>query len=75
LLTYRDQLYFVATDETHGTELYRTDGTGAGTALVGDLNPGKVAGYSMPIAVLGDDLLLFGTDGFHGIEPWKYTAP
>jgi ELWxxDGT repeat protein len=33
-------LFFVAEDPTHGTELWESDGTAAGTVLVADINPG-----------------------------------
>jgi ELWxxDGT repeat protein len=33
-------LFFIARDEAHGVELWKTDGTAAGTALVKDINPG-----------------------------------
>ncbi len=33
-------LYFAATDNEHGSELWRSDGTNAGTQMVIDLNPG-----------------------------------
>lgn len=33
-------LYFVANDDLHGNELWRTDGTNEGTALVSDIYPG-----------------------------------
>lgn len=39
LLPVDDALYFSADDEKHGWELWRSDGTAAGTTLVNDLNP------------------------------------
>jgi ELWxxDGT repeat protein len=36
-----DRLFFIASDGRHGFELWRTDGTTAGTAMVSDLVPGE----------------------------------
>ncbi len=38
---YNGKLYFQATDDVNGTELWATDGTDAGTVLVKDINPGS----------------------------------
>ena len=34
-------LFFSATDSSHGDELWKTDGTTAGTVMVKDINPGS----------------------------------
>ena len=60
---------FTANDAVHGTELWRTDGTTAGTTLVKDIHPGG-NGASTPSAVLGGKLFFAGDDGVHGVEPW-----
>ncbi len=63
--------YFRATDGTNGSELWRTDGTAAGTSLVKDIEPGP--GDSDPsnfINVAGT--LFFGAaDTSGGFELWK----
>uniref|UniRef100_UPI004049DEC7 ELWxxDGT repeat protein n=1 Tax=Candidatus Limnocylindrus sp. TaxID=2802978 RepID=UPI004049DEC7 len=38
-------LYFRADNGTTGTELWRTDGTEAGTTSVKDINPGASSSY------------------------------
>src|SRR5207253_3706320 len=37
---FGDYLYFGGDDDVHGDELWRTDGTSAGTKMVADLRPG-----------------------------------
>ena len=48
--TFGQQVLFAATDAEHGNELWSTDGTGAGTALVKDIHPGQQ--WSVPVGLL-----------------------
>src|SRR5438105_3474599 len=49
--------YFAANDGVHGRELWKTDGTAAGTALVGDIRPGTERAIDGPMAVLNGTVL------------------
>jgi ELWxxDGT repeat protein len=62
--------FFAATTDAAGTELWSTDGTSAGTAMVADIIPG--AGSSSPSALQAvNGVLLFNArDVNHGIELW-----
>ena len=62
--------YFVATDVAHGTELWRTDGTTAGTRLVKDINPGSSGANPRALTEYQGKLFFFANDGVHGNEPW-----
>src|SRR5262249_54172160 len=75
-------VFFAAADETHGTELWKTDGTAAGTGLVKDIHPGLESPYagappvpasSAPADLTAVDGTLFFTadDGGHRPELWK----
>jgi ELWxxDGT repeat protein len=56
-------LYFQATDGVHGLELWRSDGTVAGTYMVRDINAGSVqSGIAYQVAV-GNTLYFSATDG------------
>lgn len=47
---------FQATDKEHGAELWKTDGTGAGTVLVKDVYPGEKSGACTSFVPFGDYL-------------------
>lgn len=61
-----------------GMELYKTDGTSAGTSLLLDLCPGPCdsVGYFEPI-VIGSRAFFLASDGARGVELWQSngTAP
>ena len=64
-------VYFLAEDDVHGREIWRTDGTPTGTTLVTDIGPGldgRVSGYLETIAGV---MLFAASDGVHGHEPWR----
>ncbi|HEX5716667.1 MAG TPA: ELWxxDGT repeat protein, partial [Thermoanaerobaculia bacterium] len=64
-------LYFTSSDGIHGTELWRTDGTAAGTRMVKDVCPGSCASWIFRLAVWGSSLYFSADDGAHGSELWK----
>jgi ELWxxDGT repeat protein len=66
-----DRLLFVAEGDANGVELWGTDGTPQGTALVSDVLPG--AGSSMPtgLTAVGGKVFFAAHDGEHGWEPWE----
>lgn len=68
-------LFFVASTSAAGFELWKSDGTAAGTQLVKDIQPGPLDSYPSQLTVVGNTLYFKADDGSspgaHGIELWK----
>jgi len=66
----RGRIFFNATTDAAGAELWTSDGTVAGTRLVKDIYPGVANGKPYYLAPLNDGVCFVGTDEAHGIEVW-----
>jgi len=64
-------LFFLADDGISGTELWRSDGTSAGTTLVKDINPGPSGSSARHLIAVGNTLFFVANDGTSGFELWK----
>jgi ELWxxDGT repeat protein len=69
---------FAADDGTNGTELWRSDGTAAGTTMVKDINPGMDENPPDPdssdpgkLTVVGGAVYFLANDGVTGNELWR----
>ncbi len=54
----------------HGIELWRSDGTEAGTVLVKDVHPGESGAIASELVKAGGTLFFFADDGAHGFSLW-----
>ncbi len=66
-----DLVYFRATDNVHGAELWRTDGTEAGTMLVKDIDPGPVSGVPSNFMVFNGMLHFITGNATTGRRLWR----
>jgi ELWxxDGT repeat protein len=64
-------LFFTANDGTHGDELWRSDGTAAGTVLVRDINPGNASSSPSNLTNVNDMLFFTAVDGASGDQLWE----
>lgn len=71
MIVVDNTIFFTAQSEGHGTELWKSDGTAAGTQMVRDINPGTAS--SLPATLTDIDGTLFFTaiDSRTGRELWK----
>jgi len=64
-------LYFSADDSVHGQELWKSDGTTAGTSLVKDIRPGNSGSNPARLTSVDGTLFFSADDGVHGGELWQ----
>jgi ELWxxDGT repeat protein len=64
-------LYFTNGGPVAGLELWKSNGTVAGTVLVKDINPGAGSSFPGHMAVINNSLYFSATDGTGGSQLWK----
>ena len=72
LTVFGNTLYFAATngESANGRELWKTDGTGAGTVMVRDIYPGLHGSYPSSLHISYNKLYFMANNGFNGPELW-----
>lgn len=65
-----NHVYFLASDAEHGTELWKSDGTAAGTALLKDIFPGSESSNIETMLLSGERFYFAADDSVHGNELW-----
>lgn len=73
LVNANGTLYFYANYPPNGTELWKSDGTDAGTVMVKDIGPGTINGISSVYAPanVNGTIYFAANDNTTGIELWK----
>jgi ELWxxDGT repeat protein len=78
LTVFNNELYFVATDDVdtnRGRELWKTDGTEAGTVMVKDINPGRESSSPAQLVVWNNALYFTASsdpkDTYHRRTLWR----
>jgi len=63
-------LYFAGSTDAAGVELWKSNGTEAGTVMVKDIRPGVTGSRPTEFTALAGKLLFAANDGVHGNEIW-----
>ena len=65
------KLFFAATTNSYGAELWCSDGTTEGTLLLKDINQGTGHSYPGDFISIGQVVIFTAEDSLHGREIWK----
>lgn len=68
---FKGELYFLGSTAEHGTELWKTDGTTAGTILIKDIAPGPRSAEVNNMTAMGAYLYFWANDGNSGEQIWR----
>ncbi len=68
---FAGSVWFAAGDDEHGVELWRTDGTAAGTRLARDIDPGEWSSQPLDLVATDDFLFFSAYHPQYGAEPWR----
>lgn len=73
LFDYGGSVYFFVNDNIHGYELWKSDGTLAGTSIVKDIYPGVTSStFNVANTKISNGLIIFtANDGVSGEEIWR----
>ncbi|MEL6987203.1 MAG: T9SS type A sorting domain-containing protein [Bacteroidota bacterium] len=69
-LAFKDHVYFSASTETSGFELFRSNGTSDSTFIVKDIFEGTGNGFTGSAFIFKDQIFLAANDGVQGNELW-----
>ncbi|HEV8239307.1 MAG TPA: ELWxxDGT repeat protein [Thermoanaerobaculia bacterium] len=70
MASFDGRFYFAADDGAHGVELWRTDGTAAGTVLVRDIGAGAISGNPRYLVATHGRLYFTADESAAGSELW-----
>ncbi|MBX2923633.1 MAG: T9SS type A sorting domain-containing protein [Chitinophagaceae bacterium] len=71
LALYNNAIYFSAVDGVNGRELWKSDGTEAGTVMVKDIRPGSTGSEPEWLTVCNGLLYFSANNGVNGGELWR----
>lgn len=70
IVSLSDWAVFAGFDPATGWEIWRTDGTPAGTTLLADISPGPPSSSPQRLTRIANRVYFFANDGAHGQELW-----
>lgn len=64
-------VFFAAGTPESGAEIWRSDGTEAGTILLKDIEPGKYSSYPLGLTAAGNQMFFIAENAASGAELWR----